>query len=250
MSKWSATVAGLWLGAAGAVSAQAPAPAATASQAAASQAARAPTSEQQAAMERAQRMAANPLKVILQASKIRRRNAEPEPEPVDPASLRRTAVRSEAPAPAVAAAAPVPAPAPVPTPVSAVVVSKVMGDLPDAATTPSQALDAASLAASGPVIAKAVAPAALPLPPLVVQPTLASMVEPEIPMRLLAEANRVNEVAAELSLRADGSVAEVKLLPPVPRSWVPFIVSALERWRFQPLPSARVHRVQLVFDER
>ena len=66
----------------------------------------------------------------------------------------------------------------------------------------------------------------------------------------LADGNRIKEVFADLQLRPDGTVSEVKLLPPVPRGWQSYIVSALERWRFEPLPASRVHRVQLVFEER
>jgi hypothetical protein len=42
----------------------------------------------------------------------------------------------------------------------------------------------------------------------------------------------------------------VALLPPVPRAWQRYLLAALEKWRFEPLASARVHRVQLVFDDR
>lgn len=250
MSKLSASVAGLWLGAAGAVWAQAAAPASGASQAA-----KPPLTEAQAAMERAQRLAANPMKVILQASKIRRRANEPEPEAADPNILRRTAVRTEAapaapvPAPAVATAAQV-APPP-PPPVESVVVNKFMPSaLAGGAATPVPALEAALPAATAPAMSKAVAPAALPIAPLAVQPTLVTMVDPEIPLRLMADGNRIKEVFADLQLRPDGTVADVKLVPPVPRGWQSYIISALERWRFEPLASSRLHRVQLVFEER
>ena len=80
-------------------------------------------------------------------------------------------------------------------------------------------------------------------------PKLVTMLEPEIPPRLLIEGPRVTEIVADLSLRADGTVASVALLPGVPRAWQRYVVSALERWRFEPLPAARLHRVQLVFSE-
>jgi len=219
--------------------------------------------EAQAAMERAQRLAANPMKVILQASKIRRRPNEPEPEPADPNILRRTAVRNEAVAPApalrpvTAAAAPVPvAPAPAPSappPTPApepVVVNKFMPTALAGGSAEVPDIQGAALAVAVPAISKAVAPAALPIAPQAVQPTLVTMVDPEIPVRLMADGNRIKEVFADLQLRPDGSVAEVKLIPPVPRGWQSYIVYALERWRFEPLPAARVHRVQLVFEER
>ncbi len=249
MSKLSASVAGLWLGAAGAVWAQAAAPASGASQAA-----KPPLTEAQAAMERAQRLAANPMKVILQASKIRRRPNEPEPEVADPNILRRTAVRTEAaptaPAPAPVVTAPAAAPA-APPPAEPVVVNKFMPSaLAGGTATSVPALEAALPAATAPAMSKAVAPAALPIAPLAVQPTLVTMVDPEIPVRLMADGNRIKEVFADLQLRPDGTVADVKLVPPVPRGWQSYIISALERWRFEPLAAARLHRVQLVFEER
>lgn len=271
MLKLRASLAGLCLGASGAVWAQAAAPASSASQPA-----KAPTTEAQAAMERAQRLAANPMKVILQASKIRRRPNEGEPEPADPNILRRTAVRAEAPAAAPpppqprVAAAPAPAPtttAPAPTttaqaappPTSAAPAPEPPAPnktMPTAlaagsgAGGPVPAIEPAPLVDAAPPMAKAVAPTALPVVAPAAQPTLVTMVDPEIPVRLMADGSRIKEIFADLQLRADGSVAEVKLVPPVPRGWQPYIIGALERWRFEPLPSARTHRVQLVFDER
>jgi len=231
------------------------------------------SAEAKAAMERAQRMADNPMRVILQASKIKRKGNETDtPEPVvDPASVRRTSARSgaepaardaaAAPAgvstkpaapppvvgtatPAVAAPAPAPAAEPPPAKVmpSALLATTAAGSVP--ALEIAQPVEAAS------VTTKAVAPQAIPIVPANVRPTLVTMVEPEIPVRLLGDTSRVAEVFADLSLREDGSVAEVMVLPPVPRSWKSYITAALEKWRFEPLPVARVHRVQLIFDDK
>jgi len=82
-----------------------------------------------------------------------------------------------------------------------------------------------------------------------VQPKLMTMFEPDIPARLRIDGPRVTEIFADLTLRPDGTVASVALLPGAPRPWQRFVVSALERWRFEPLPATRVHRVQLVFSE-
>lgn len=230
------------------------------------------TAEAKAAMERAQRMADNPMRVILQASKIKRKPGEPDttPEPVvDPASVRRTAVRTgpeatlrettspvatrpagtapvvtSAATPAPAAAAPTPAVEPPPSKImpSALLNTSAAENVP--------ALEIALPVEAAPVTTKAVPPQAIPIVPATVRPTLVTMVEPEIPTRLLSDTGRVSEVLADLSLREDGSVASVALLPPVPRSWARYITAALEKWRFEPLPNARVHRVQLVFDEK
>jgi len=205
--------------------------------------------EAKAAMERAQRLAANPMKVILQAGKIRRKG-EPEgaSEPADAAATRRLAVPS--------------ATAPAPLRVVAPAAEASEGEapkqmpsslLPAAPAAPLPALETAPAAVdTAPALARVPAPQALAADVAVptTQPVLLSMIEPNIPARLLSETGRVNDVLADLNLRADGSVAEVILATPVPRSWRGPILAALQQWRFQALPSARVHRVQLVFDER
>ena len=84
---------------------------------------------------------------------------------------------------------------------------------------------------------------------MIVQPKLVTMIEPDIPTRVLVEGPRVVEIFADLALRADGTVGNVTLLPGVPRAWQRYVTAALERWRFEPLPAQRVHRVQLVFGE-
>ena len=227
------------------------------------------SAEAKAAMERAQRMADNPLRVILQAGKIKRKGEDSAPEPVAEPAVRRTAVRTGAEtantaparpvaggAPAVATSAsvvavtqapPQAAPAPSPEPPPAKVMPSTLLATPAAGNVP--ALEIAQPVEAAPMTTKAVAPQAIPLAPANVRPTLVTMVEPEIPTRLLVDGGRVSEVLADLTLREDGTVSAVTLLPPVPRSWQRYITAALEKWRFEPLPSTRVHRVQLVFGE-
>lgn len=235
-------------------SAPAPAPAASAPKPANAEAA--------AAMERAQRLAANPMRVIMQAGKFRRRAVEPDvlPDAADPGSLRRVAVRSAsdvaapAPTPVVAAAAAVTAPraeAPAPAAPAGEGITTSLVLQSNQLATPAQAevapLQSAPMAPAASAMPKMVVPQAL-LSALSVQPKLMTMVEPDIPSRVMLTGQPVNEVAAELSLRADGTVADVTLLPPVPRAWQPYIVEALRQWRYEPLPGARTHRVQLVFN--
>lgn len=191
--------------------------------------------EAEAAMERAKRAAAGPLRAIQQAAKIRRRG---EPEPAPAAAL----------VAASAAVAPTVAPERTAEPAEpAVEVLLELGSLVPAVAT---------VAPIGPETLAAAQPTALPptmgatqplLDPLPVPPQVLEMVEPNIPPALLAQGPRSVEVEAELSLRADGSVADVTLLPPVPRAWQRYIVAALERWRYEPMSSPRTHRVRLVF---
>lgn len=182
-----------------------------------------------AAMERAQRMADNPMRAILEAAKIRRRPGEGE---ADAAAARDDAATRNAVAPA----------APAPTPV-----------LSASQLAPAATLAVAPLKAAAPFAG--LTPVAQPLPeiaalPPAAPPKLLSMVEPAVPSRVLEQNPRVGEVSADLSLRADGSVAEVVLLTQVPRAWRRYLIEALQQWRYEPMAAARTHRVQLVFDKQ
>ncbi len=204
-----------------------------------------------AAMERAQRQADNPLRMILEAGRIRRRaDAETPPEPAEAA--RATAAQRSATAPA-ATAAPQPVSQPAPPPVVAQpepVLATLTTD--PSLTQPLPAAAPALRAELGPRDAPTLdaRPLAVPSPELatlLVQPKLLEMVEPDLPPRLLADLGSLAEVNADLSLRADGSVAAVQLLTSVPPALRRRISEAMMRWRFEPLPADRQHRVQLVF---
>ena len=145
----------------------------------------------------------------------------PTPSPRPPAGPEPVATPAPPPAPAVIApaiGAPVSAPLPVPAPV----------------------------AAPGP------APAAVVLAPTAaasaVRPRLMTMVAPDIPPRVYDQIGSLNEVVAEITIRRDGSVSGVNVLSPVPRAAMRYIIEALQRWRYEPLPAEQVLRVQLVFN--
>jgi protein TonB len=91
-----------------------------------------------------------------------------------------------------------------------------------------------------PALARIAAPAA--------PPKLLRRVDPEVPLRLRDEIARGLEVRVDLTIEPDGSVSGANVLPPAPRSLHRYIVEALEQWRYEPQPTALVHRVQLVFD--
>ena len=179
-------------------------------------------------MERARRQAANPLRVILDASKARRRPGETDA--ADLAIPRSLNTRQ----PAVEA-----------TPVETrfTLSSTVLQAPPQ--TVPTLAIEP---------VAPASAPRALPAPasalPMTVSatPRLLTLVEPVLPARAIEEAGGLRELPVDLVIRADGSVAEVRVALKVPRQLVRAVETALEQWRFEPLPGERVHRVQLVFD--
>ncbi|WP_201492702.1 hypothetical protein [Rubrivivax sp. A210] len=220
-----------------------------------------------AAMARAQRQAANPMRVILEAGKARPKGrdneaapgaaapaarAQPAPAPgAAPATVPVVAAAVPATAaavPATAAASPRPAP-PAAPPVNEATLSDpaLQGH---ATATPVPAL--ASRVAPAPAVAdlpalpQAAAPIPAPMPEA--RPQLVIMVEPIIPVRVQGELGRLPDVQADLTIRTDGSVATVTLLPPVPRQIQRYVVEALQQWRYDPLPAERTHRVLLVFN--
>ena len=222
--------------------------------------------EAAAAMERAKRLAAGPMRVILEASKGKRVQAEPAAAPTaaDSNSVRTVATRSAvvpeaasraAPAvqPSAAETAPAPvAAAPAPAPAANAVSTQI--------TLSSESLQGQSVA-NVPSIERA-APAAaavmpnLPAAPVVlpkvadalVKPKLISRVDPDLSQRLLDDLGRNAVVLVDIRLRADGSVAGVGFVTSVSTRVQRAVAAALEQWRFEPLASDRVHRVELIFN--
>lgn len=80
-------------------------------------------------------------------------------------------------------------------------------------------------------------------------PRLVTMVPPEFPPRILDQIGPLGEVTVELTLRRDGRVVGVNVLPPAPRPAIRYLVDALQQWRYDPLPTEQTLRVQLVFNE-
>ncbi len=246
-----------------------------------------PDVEAAAAMERAKRLAAGPMRIILEASKARRKTGEADSpvvaEPVAKSTPARTTAASLAPPAAAdarllvattstgdavrtaAPAAPAPESAPLqqpaaqprlpsaappstPTLISGFLQSKAAG-----AAVPALEATATPALSSAPLAQPVALPfAAVPLPaaaPAVTdRPRLLTMIEPDIPQRVLDQMGRNATVMIDLTLRADGSVAKVALLSPAPRQLERALAATLEQWKFEALPSERVHRVELVFN--
>lgn len=210
--------------------------------------------EAAAAMERAKRLASNPMRVILEASKVRRKGAVDElpPEAADAASLRRTSARGNVGAevmPAVAKQAPdaVTAVAPVLLP-RAAPAEPVLGVTSSRLAAPQEAVPALESTGAALVPTASLPQAAAALTALMTgKPKLVESIEPVFTGRHVEEASRLTEVLAELTIRPDGAVGQVVLLSAVPRALHRPIIAALEQWRFAPLPIQQMHRVQLVF---
>lgn len=256
-----------------------------------------PAVEAAAAMERAKRQAAGPMRVILEASKARRKPGEGESPPSAPATatttgtatgaaatsdaagLRSVANRTPAPAAAANPSASPSLPAVAPTAVApASVPPAVTVAAPGSAAAPAAGsaagsagvttqvtLDAGALGArpsatavSGLESTSAVGPIVAPLAvaPKLVMPQiqaservrLLTMVEPEVPQRVLDEMGRNAAILVDLTLRADGSVASVDLASAAPRGLLRMLTPSLEQWKFAPLTAQRIHRVELLFN--
>lgn len=208
--------------------AQTPPPAATAP---------APSPQNADAMERARRDAANPMRVILEAGRLRRRVDAPV-APAAPAAavpVRRDTTRS------LAVEAPRAEPEPAAEPAAAAPSAPVLTLLPPPALQP-----AAAEALPAPPTPVSL-PAFLPAPDLA-PPTLLQMVEPVIPPQVISRTGALREVTADLTLQPDGTVSAVALAGSTPRAVQRYLTQALSQWRFAPLAATRVHRVQLVFE--
>lgn len=218
--------------------------------------------EAAAAMERARRQAASPMRIILEAAKGKRRvDDAPAPAPdtsvrpvvnrsaAAPVAVATPAVVTAAPAPVAPAPAPAVAAAPAPAPEPVVMQVTLTSDVVQTkAAAPVPALSPTRLPA---VQATAVAPLPVALPALEVapaRPRLLSMVEPELPQRMLDELGRNATVAVDMVIRPDGTAGDITIAGAAPRGLQRVVAAAIEQWRFAPLPAARPHRIELVFN--
>jgi hypothetical protein len=221
--------------AAWAQSGEAPASAASAASAAARTDEARAKAEADEAMARARRLAANPMRMIVEASRIRRRAEDAGVVvPVSAAIGSPAAAGAEAPATRSLPVADQSA--------EAQLSSQLASERVQPA--PALALTASPTALSLPAAALPSLPA---LAAEIPKPTLVKRVNPEVPARLLAELPSDTVFVADLTILPDGSVGAVEPVPPVPRTVQRYVVQALQQWRFEPLPSERVWRVELQF---
>jgi hypothetical protein len=180
---------------------------------------------------RAQRQADSPMQRILMAAKIPRKGGTDGPAAADPSPTNE-----------VAAITPRSAPAPAPLRViTAAELGKLPTKVPGSMTPVAlQSLpDWAALPTPQPEMAA-----------MLVEPKLLSIVQPELPDRLLEKLRSHPQVLVALSLQADGQVSKVQVLPPSPSGLDRYLSDALMQWRYAPLPGPRVVRVELNFADR
>ncbi len=197
------------------------------------------------AAARAAREASNPLRIIIEASKLKSRATEapvPEKRPVrpvrpvaaKPATLAPVAAKAEtapvameaasqppaepaAVVPALARAEPAPAPVPVPVPVPV----------------------PATLSLPAPVV-----PAPRLAPPLPLK--LVQLVEPSLSSMVVRRMRADAEVVVGFTVNADGTVSDVAVRSSPMKALDDAVVEAVSQWRYEPIGAARTHAVQLV----
>lgn len=215
---------------------------------------------------RVQRDAVNPLRMIIEAGKLKARSrpavearaaAEPEP-PTRRAAPRAAAARSpEAPLDAAVAKPATPATPPSPaqddrSTQSAVPAAPATALAEPAAATlvPVVATRADTDAVIDPRIAALAAampaPSRATLPPLA-RLVLADYVEPVVPERVRSRLSGAPEVVLDLLVRADGSVGEATVRSSTDKALEPLALAAVRQWRYKPIAQDQPHAVQMVF---
>lgn len=237
--------------------------------------------DEAALSERVRREASNPLRIILEASKIRRRPGEPETDnpsaaPVNtrlPAvrtvatTLATTSATTAAPPAAAPAAAPVAPPAATTPPVrEAEAVLATMASIPASRPalptselttvpptwTPAPLVAVPLQATVVPAPVSVPAPAPVPPPQAAAgqagAPRLLNTVMPDIPAAAMRRAGSPTEVTMQVTIERDGRISRASLVgSPGARAIESYVVEALLQWRYAPLPEPVTQRLQLVF---
>ncbi len=218
---------------------------------------------------RAQRDAVNPLRMIIEAGKLKARpkpateaRATPDTEP--PAKRVRSAAgklpdgSTEASPNPVAVARPT-APQPAgPTPAQGdgavqaaapAVPAALQAEPAAAALLPVVATRADTDSALDPrrtaLAAATPAPSGATPSPLV----LADYVEPAVPERVRSRLRGAPQVVLDLVVRADGSVSEASVRSSTDKALEPLALAAVRQWRYKPIAQDQPHAVQLVFPQ-
>jgi len=234
-------------------------------------------------LTRAQRDAANPLRMIIEASKLKPRQKAVDAEPVAKPPAEKLAARPAAgkpaavlpppaagtsadrvpetavasaeatpPRPEAAVASPqpsAPAASTLPTePPAAISAARddVQAPVPEPPAAPARALKAEAEPAMTAPASVALSPAASAKEAL----QLADYVEPVLPERVRRRLQADGEVVVQFTVNADGSVADASVRSSSDRALDAISLEAVRQWRYRPVASAQTHAVQLVFRVR
>ncbi|MBK6865410.1 MAG: TonB family protein [Ideonella sp.] len=224
---------------------------------------------------RAERDAANPLRMIIEAGKLKPRQTQAERELAAKPAPDAKAAADKAPVVAKVAAA---SPAPRTGTLDAAAVpalASVAVDAPAAlapvaferrAPPPAEPYDpddyfgvpppsksgAVRLAQAGRLALAVAAPAPAPAtePALRQLLQLADYVEPVVPERVRRRLQSDGEVVLAFTVNADGSVADLAVRSASDHALEEVALDAVRQWRYQPIATAQAHGVQLVFKLR
>jgi protein TonB len=174
---------------------------------------------------RVEREASNPLRMIIEASKIK-----PKAKTVDPARPAERTLPTAPTAPVAAASAPVELP------------RVVMPDGTVESTVATVEVGGEAERTTAPPPAVPVPPPAAPLTPL----QLADVVEPITPRVLLGKLRGEIQVVVGFTVRADGTVVEPVVRSSSHPQMDEAVLEAVRQWRYQPIAAPRAHEVQLV----
>jgi TonB family protein len=202
----------------------------------------------QEAMNRAQRDADNPLRIIIEASKIKSRAKVEEAPVTKPAAVRPALVVDRTPRAAVADGAVLvrKAEAAERTDMATVAANPLTIPVPSTTAAPDEARPVSAIAAT------AAERLPLPLPPPVIPVAppaalrLAQMIEPVTPRALIGKLRGDVEVTVGFMVQADGSVADAAIRSTTHRQMDSAVLQAVRQWRYEPIGETRSHAVQLV----
>lgn len=217
-------------------------------------------SAQDDAARRVEREASNPMRMIIEAAKIKPKAKAPEaarpaeaPRPAArPAAEASAAAAEPRPTAAVAPAAPATPVAASATPVAAPQMapaatseSPVPTTVPPPAGPPESAVATVEATATprSDSLAEAAQAAAEPEPAAL---KLASVVEPEVPRRLIGKVRGEVQVHVAFTVQADGRVADAAVRRSSHPTLDAAVLDAVRQWRYEPIAAARPHEVQLV----
>ena len=176
---------------------------------------------------RVEREASNPLRMIIEASKIK-----PKAKPAETARPPERATPAVPVRPIASASAP-----------AGLTRLEVPSDkVESAVATVEVDGESARSVAPPPAVAVAEPVSATPLAPL----QIADVVEPVLPRSLIGKLRGEIQVVVGFMVRADGTVAEPVIRSTSHPQMDAAVLEAVKQWRYQPIAAPRAHEVQLV----
>ncbi len=203
------------------------------------------------AASRVAREADNPMRVIIEASKLKTRskadgNGRDVPAAADKRAAREpkatpSAALAKLPAAVVTTPQAASQPAPSTTPATSAVTATAASAPP-----PQEVAKAAEAAPVAPVGFTPPKPQPKPQPLPVLPLKLVQLVEPSLSSMVVRRMRTDMEVVVGFTVNADGTVSDVAVRSSPMKALDDAVVEAVSQWRYEPIGEARTHAVQLV----